>query len=63
MPKPTAFWRTIEFHAVEILREGGFMLTEDHDTGDKLIDKEGEYVVPELNITEFAKLLAERLDA
>lgn len=51
-------WRLLESEIIDVLREAGVPLTE--DKGDKLIDLEFE--LPELNVTDFAKALAERVE-
>lgn len=60
MAKTPLHWRTIEFHTAEILREGGLELDQPADSGDiKIVTR--DYSRLDLNVTEFAKLLAERL--
>lgn len=51
-------WRLLEDEIIDILRREGFTLDENRD-GDKIIDVDKS---PELNISIFARKLAERLD-
>lgn len=59
MPRPPS-WRKIETALIEVAREYGFELDENVNTGDKIITNL-TVQTNEINLTDFAKQLEERL--